>query len=73
MPPELEYVINRALEKERELRYQHASELRTELRRLKRKTNASQYASASSAVVAPERGDSAQSDTPSLARQNQPQ
>jgi eukaryotic-like serine/threonine-protein kinase len=36
LPPKLEDVINRALEKERELRYQHASDIRSELLRLKR-------------------------------------
>ena len=36
MPDELRNVISRALEKDRELRYQHASELRSELKRLQR-------------------------------------
>src|SRR2546426_715532 len=36
IPPKLEDIINRALEKDRELRYQHASEMRAELQRLKR-------------------------------------
>jgi len=36
MPPDLERIINRALEKDRNLRYQHASDMRVELQRLKR-------------------------------------
>ena len=36
IPPKLEEIINRALEKDRDLRYQHASDLRAELQRLKR-------------------------------------
>src|ERR1700693_5959730 len=38
LPPRLEDILNRALEKDRELRYQHASEMRSELLRLKRDT-----------------------------------
>jgi serine/threonine protein kinase len=38
LPPRLEDIINRALEKDRALRYQHASEMRSELMRLKRDT-----------------------------------
>jgi len=36
--PKLEDVINKALEKDRELRYQHASDMRADLKRLKRET-----------------------------------
>src|SRR5205807_8288470 len=36
LPPKLEDIINRALEKERDLRYQHASDIKSELLRLKR-------------------------------------
>ena len=39
LPPRLEEIINKALEKDRNLRYQHASELGTDLQRLKRDTN----------------------------------
>src|ERR1700687_4038614 len=41
LPPQLERIISRALEKDRELRYQHASEMRAELQRLKRDTDSS--------------------------------
>src|ERR1700675_68073 len=39
VPSELERIINRALEKDRDLRSQHASEMRAELQRLKRDTD----------------------------------
>ena len=39
LPAELERIINKALEKDREVRYQHASDLRAVLRRLKRDTD----------------------------------
>ena len=38
IPPRLQQVIRRALEKDRSLRYQHAADMRTELQRLKRDT-----------------------------------
>ena len=38
LPLKLEEVINKALEKDRELRYQHAADIRADLKRLKRET-----------------------------------
>src|SRR5215470_9798469 len=38
LPPKLEEIINKALEKDRNLRYQHAADLRADLQRLKRDT-----------------------------------
>jgi serine/threonine protein kinase len=36
VPPKLEEIVNKALEKNQKLRYQHASDIRTDLQRLKR-------------------------------------
>jgi serine/threonine protein kinase/tetratricopeptide (TPR) repeat protein len=52
LPPKLEDIINRALEKDRTLRYQHASDMRAELQRLKRDTETGRMAAASSGTVA---------------------
>jgi serine/threonine protein kinase len=41
LPAELERIISKCLEKDRNLRYQHASEIRTDLQRLKRDTESS--------------------------------
>jgi len=53
LPPKLEDIINRALEKDRELRYQHAVDIKSELRRLKRdlESGRSPAASSSSELV----------------------
>jgi len=52
LPPKLEDIINRALEKDRNLRYQHASDMRAELQRLKRDTETGRAIVASSGTVA---------------------
>jgi serine/threonine protein kinase/tetratricopeptide (TPR) repeat protein len=44
LPTKLEEVINKALEKDRNLRYQHASDMRTDLARLKRDTESGRTA-----------------------------
>ncbi len=49
VPAKLEDIINKALEKDRMLRYQHASEMRSDLQRLKRDTDSGRMAVPSSA------------------------
>jgi eukaryotic-like serine/threonine-protein kinase len=44
LPAKLEEIIDKALEKDRELRYQHASDIRTDLKRLKRETESGRSA-----------------------------
>jgi Tol biopolymer transport system component len=43
LPPKLEEIISKCLEKDRTLRYQHASDIRTDLQRLKRDTESAKW------------------------------
>ena len=60
VPAELERIINKALEKDRETRYQHAADLRADLKRLRRETMS---ASTSGTVTLPAAGSQDASQT----------
>jgi len=51
IPSKLEDIINKALEKDRNLRYQNAADMRTDLQRLKRDTETGRVPAASSGAV----------------------
>jgi eukaryotic-like serine/threonine-protein kinase len=56
VPAKLEDVINKALEKDRDLRYQHASDLRSDLKRLKRDTSSERRVAADRSDAVPTSG-----------------
>jgi len=61
VPPRLEEIIGKALEKDRDLRYQHASEIRSDLKRLQRDSGSGRSAAPSATLPA---GDSQAAVTP---------
>ena len=54
LPPELDRIIQKALEKDRELRYRSAADMRGDLRRLKRETDSGRVLVDSGRTVAPQ-------------------
>jgi len=51
VPPQLEHIISECLEKDRNLRYQHASDVRADLQRLKRDTELARVAATAPSSV----------------------
>jgi serine/threonine protein kinase/tetratricopeptide (TPR) repeat protein len=55
VPAKLEEIIHKALEKDRDLRYQHAADIRTDLQRLRRDSESGRISSTSVLVAVPSR------------------
>jgi Tol biopolymer transport system component len=54
LPAKLEDIINKALEKDRDLRYQHASDMRSDLKRLQRDSGSGRTVAVAAAELTPE-------------------
>jgi serine/threonine protein kinase/Tol biopolymer transport system component len=70
LPQQIEMILNKALEKDRDLRCQSAAELRADLKRLKRDTDSSRTSGSSTAVLAerPKEGPAVTPATPQKSR-----
>jgi serine/threonine protein kinase/Tol biopolymer transport system component len=72
LPAKLEDIINKALEKDRDLRYQAASDVRTDLKRLRRDTDSGRLSSSANRAaqdIAPEAGSGKISSSAAVAAQ----
>src|SRR5438876_4918564 len=78
VPVEFEHMINKALEKDCDLRYQHASDIRSDLKRLRRDTDSGRSARVEKGSAlpppetSPERPERPQAAAPSLAQTKRP-
>jgi eukaryotic-like serine/threonine-protein kinase len=67
LPPKLEEIISKALEKDRNLRYQHAADMRADLQRLKRDTESGRSAVVEAAPPPTPSGATPQMESPTPA------
>jgi len=66
LPAKLEDIINKALEKDRDLRYQAASDIRTDLKRLRRDTDSGRISSAGGRAAQDSAPQTASSSSPAV-------
>jgi serine/threonine protein kinase/Flp pilus assembly protein TadD len=67
LPSKLEDIIGKSMEKDREMRYQHASDIRTDLKRLKRETETGRQGAASSGTIPVTRSQTSEPSSPQTA------
>jgi serine/threonine protein kinase len=67
LPSKLEDIIGKSMEKDREMRYQHASDIRTDLKRLKRETETGRPGAASSGTIPVARSQTSEPSSPQTA------
>src|ERR1035441_6251558 len=72
LPPQVEAIINKDLEKDRNLRYQHAADMRTDLQRLKRDTESGRAITTSSGTGAAAQESGSEVTQPTVAQTQWP-